>query len=305
MPSTWRIHSLLVLASIFFAAGPVHAEAGQWGQSKVRYASRSMILDRGTLRVDLGPQDFAMLNSGLINNGRGLRIFDAGDDVGLYHGAGASVGILDNLEAGALLFPLLFAPEFEFGAIEGYARYRLLRKARVEVGVQAGLQLGTGNYGYGAGRLAGGVAGSIIRGAEVDFATSGGIVVLLRPSPMVRIDTGAELELYVWDRFPLSRHGSELHANLDLPFAVNVNVTENLFFGGKFGMLFPTQDLDYFSIGLGIQGGYTLAEGVADITGWLTWDQLFTPGVPDGVDSVHGDGWQIGAGANLYVGIFD
>ncbi len=275
------------------------AEAGRWGQSVVNYSQRSMILDKGVLSVDLGPQDFALLNSGLINNGRGLRIFDAGDEVGVYHGAGASIGILPNLEAGVLLFPILFTPDFEYGATEVFARYRFVNKSRIEVGAQAGMQLGTGDFGYGVSRALGNAAG------EVDFATSAGLAVLWRPMKNMRVDTGVELELYFWDQVGPGGNDTELHAILDLPFALNFNVTDNIFFGGKMGFLFPTQDLDYFSIGLGIQGGYTLVQGVADITGWLSWDRLFTPAIPEPQDEVNEDGWQIGAGANLYIGLFD
>lgn len=296
----------IIVASFFCAISIASAEAGEWGQSVVRYSDREMILERGTLRIDLGPQDFGLLNSGLINNGRGLRIFDAGADVAVYHGAGASLGIIDNLEAGVLMFPILFTPEFEFGAIEGYGRYRFVEKAGVEVAAQAGLQLGTGNYGYGTGAIVGAPGpGPGFGWGSVDFATSAGLAVLLRPTQGMRIDTGVELELFLQDVDGTAGSRTELHANFDLPFALNFNITENFFLGGRTGFLFPTADLDYFSIGLGMQGGYTLARGVADITGWLTWNNLLFPAAPDGVDKFNEDGWEIGAGANLYVGIFD
>ncbi len=120
--------------------GTAHAELGQ---ATPRYADRSMTLNKGTLRIDGGPSDFGLLDSGRINSGRGLRIGKPGKgaDTAVSLGLGAAYGIIDGLEVGALVLPLHFAPSGvdAYGNPEAYVRYRFMT-GNVEVGVQAGAQ---------------------------------------------------------------------------------------------------------------------------------------------------------------------
>ena len=271
-----RLHRVgylsIVSTLVVMFAGTAHAELGQ---ATPRYADRSMTLSKGTLRIDGGPSDFGLLDSGAINGRRGLRIGDsgaAGSDTYVSLGVGAAYGIIDGLEVGALVLPLQFAPDGvdAYQNPEAYVRYRFLT-GNVEVGAQVGAQV------------------PVVDGS--DFGLSFGLPVLVRLGTMGRLDTGAEVELQFAD--------PDMIASLDIPLALNFSVTENILVGGRTGFYLYDFDFDFYSIKLGVQGGYTIQKGIADITAWFQFPNFLSgKGVGDGISA---DAWEVGVGGNFYV----
>ena len=93
-----------------------------------------------------------------------------------------------------------------------------------------------------------------------DFGVSAGVPVLVRLGSSGRLDTGLEFEFIFAD--------PDAIINLDLPLAVNFNVTDNVFLGGRTGLYVQDMDFDFYTVPLYFQGGYTLNGGNADITAW-------------------------------------
>lgn len=287
-----RVHPLgyisIISTLLVVFAGTAFAEPGQ---ATPRYADRSMTLNKGTLRVDGGPSDFGLLDSGMINSGRGFRISDIGTDTAVSLGLGVGYGITDAFEVGALALPLNFAPDGvdAFGNPELYARYRFMT-GNVEVGAQAAVQIPLNDYPF---------------MGDYSFGFSAGLPVLVRLGKMGRMDTGIEGEFLFGDRVDPAGGTSSSMINIDVPLAFNFNVTDNVFLGGRTGLLVrdvTEADFDAFSVPLGIQGGYTLNKGVADLTAWFKFP-AFLGGDTYYGDTVNLDYWEIGFGANFFVGL--
>ncbi|MCB9652548.1 MAG: hypothetical protein H6729_00255 [Deltaproteobacteria bacterium] len=211
------------------------------------YTQRSLVLPRGKLRLDVAPTSLSIDNSGAVGGPhRGLMIghFGGSDLAG---GAtvsslsvGATMGIVDNVEVGTVLLPIILAPDFDFGDMEFFGKYRFLWADDLEVAGMATLRLPTNS----------------------NLALAVGAPVIYHMGPYMKVEAGAELEL-IFDNTVL---------NVDLPIGLAYNLQPELFIAGRSGLFIP--DFDNVVFPLGIQVGYTLVmPGVPqmDIIGALDW----------------------------------
>lgn len=259
------------------------------------YAHRQLTLQKGRLRIDGAPLDFALYNSGRVGSARGLiisrqatTVVDSfGDvveesDVGVALASGATFGILDDLEAGILLLPIIFSPEFDFGDIELFGRYRFLKNENMEIGGQLTMRVPT----------------------NTEFAIAFGAPLRMRVGEKGRLDTGLEIEIETFETVDgFGDTTTETNANLDIPVAFNMNVTDDVFVGGRSGIFLPDFDFDFFTFPLGVQGGYTLPNQRVDLVGWFVWPSLLQPAAPEGLDKIHADIFEIGLGASIYLDV--
>jgi hypothetical protein len=254
------------LALVLFSVGSTAQAASSGG----RYSTRPLTLGQQTLRFDLAPPDFALLDSGEINEGRGIAFTRASNGQTYFGlGAGLSYGVTDDVELGALVLPLLLHPEVRYGDAELYGRFRLV-SGGFELALQAGGQLPTHTYG--------------------GFAF--GMPMLVRAGTSARIDFGPELELMLPRR--------DTYANLDVPFAVHWDLGEGGFFGLRTGVFVPRFEGRGTSIKFGIQGGPILADGDLDLVFWFLFPELFHPAVRHGWFVA--DHFQIGVGISVRFG---
>jgi hypothetical protein len=232
------------------AAGP--AEEAAPSGIEATYASRGITLAEGTLRIDVGPYEHGINDSGIIlgplgvdNYGIRVQHFgQAGSNDNLtFMGIGAAYGVFDELEVGALLVPVLLAPNGAFADMALYGRYAFFKRDWVEVGGQLAMSFPTGSRNFGLGF-----------GAPVTF----------RFIDRLRIDTGLELELGL-------HSGGDQYVGLDIPIAATYNITDSGFVGAH--LAFTAYDFQGLVVPLGAQGGYTLVTDsvVVDFTGKATF----------------------------------
>lgn len=268
---------LISVAFVLAIAGSVARAQDVEGSASVAptfsraYSMRPLTLPQGRLRIDLAPPDYGYMDHGEINGGRGLRVFirddndpERGDEfVGL--GVGGAYGIMDELEAGGLIFPFIFHPDFDFGDMELYCRYAFLRGAS-KLGVQGVLRIPTGSR---------------------NFALGVGMPAQFELGGSTRLDTGVELELV------FVRNDND-HVNLDLPLAINVNIGRTGFIGGRTGLFFD--GFDEMAINLGMQGGASVHRTV-DLTASFNFPRFLWTGPGYAVNP----DVEIIAGANIYI----
>ncbi len=251
------------------------------GAALGNYVERQLVLQKHILRIDAGPSDFGLLNSGSINNGRGFRVgktaIPGGDDARVDLGLGVGFGATDDLELGALFLPLAFAPSGRdsFQDMEFYGRYRLL-KGETEFGVQVGARLPI---------------------ASEELRMGVGLPVLARLGETLRLDTGMELEVELYD----GDAGGTV-VSLDAPAALNVMLMPHVFFGGRTGFYWRDFKTEGLSIPLGVQGGATLGGGMVDLLTWFHFPAFLRPDAAEGADTINLDLWEFGVGVTLFLG---
>ncbi len=242
------------------------------------YAGRGITLSEGTLRVDIGPYEHGLNDSGAIlgplayGGNYGIRVQHFGEagsnDNATFLGIGASYGVFDELEVGAVLLPILLSPRGDFADMALYGRYAFFRNEWVEVGGQLAMSFPSGAPGFGLGI-----------GAPVTF----------RFIDRLRIDTGLELEMRLF------RGGGNQYVGLDIPVAATYNITDSGFVGGHFA--FTIYDFDGLMVPLGVHGGYTLFTDAVAVD--FTLKASFFLATPDSVDRVTPE-FQFIFGANLH-----
>lgn len=248
---------LLVLACVL-----VCLEAGAQPLATGGYSARDITLREGVLRLDLGPPDYGFMDLGELNNDRGaLRVGKDGDAFALT-GFGAGYGILDELEVGTLIFPLLYAPDFDFGDIEFYGRYAFFSRGKVRLAAQFTMQVPT----------------------HSDFGIGFGMPAIFELGTRARLDTGVELEVLFDDT----------RANLDIPLAFAFEVGRTGFIGPRTGFRLPR--FEAVAVPLGIFGGATINERF-DLTASFNWPRFLTSA---GNDAVGADVFEFIFGLNMY-----
>ncbi len=233
-------------------------------QGPTPFVSRPLTGPKNTLRIDVAPPDRAMLDSGAIGSGYGLRILSvdtpADDDVFVTLGIGAAFSFVDDFELGWFFLPVQLAPDGDYGDMEVWGRYRFFSSRIADIGVQFALQFPT----------------------QTEFGFGIGVPIRLRLGSFARIDLGGEFEAVFFD---------DTQTNLDLPVAVAFNVTRNVFLGFKTGLVL----LDFDDVEAPIGGflGYTIAKrrALVDITAGFNfyvgdtareWELIFGTSVPIG-----------------------
>jgi hypothetical protein len=230
------------------------------------YAARGITLSEGTLRIDLGPYEHGINDSGVIlgplayGGNYGIRVQHygpAGSNANAtLLGLGASYGIFDELEVGLIALPLVLSPVGDYGDMALYGRYAFLRRDWVEVGGQLAMSFPTGSNEFGLGF---------------------GLPVTFRFIEKLRIDTGVELEM-------LLHSGGNQYVGMDIPIAATYNITDSGFAGAH--IAFTILDFGGIMVPLGLHGGYTLfTDAVAvDFTGKMSFflaNEGFDPGTPE------------------------
>ena len=218
-----------------------------------RWSKRSLTLPRQVLRLDMAPPDFALLDSGVLGEGYGLRFTgvdtdDADDDADVLvvtSGIGLAYGITSAVELGGKLIPVRFTPNPDYLDLELYLRWAFLQHRVADMGLQFALQFPTDNP-----RL---------------FGMGLGLPIRIRMGEVARLDFGFELELLLWDNDVDDAVDSDF--NLDVPVALSFSVTERFFLGGQFGLFF--YDFDRVGLNGGGHIGYTFgrASPMVDVTG--------------------------------------
>ena len=227
------------LAAKILAVGALGALLLSQGSASAQgYIERPLTLPEGTLRLDLAPQDYAFMDHGALNDARGLRLRDLGDDVGVSLGAGLGYGLGSGFELGGLILPLQLAPDTDVGDLELYGRYAITEA----VALQATLQLPT----------------------QTETGLGFGLPVYLPLGDAARLETGVELEVIFY---------KDAVANLDVPLAINFAVAREVFLGLRSGLLL--WDFDEAFVNLGVQGGVTV-DPAADLTVSFNFPQFIT-----------------------------
>lgn len=228
-------------------------------------AQRPLTLPAGLLHIDAG-LGFSKICPGFGGTGRCARTLVA-------MSVGASYGITDDLEIGALVLPLLFSPDFDYGDPSLYAQYRFVT-GDVEVGVRADITFP--------------VLGRFL--AEV------GVPVWFKLSPTVALRTGGFLTF---------ADVGEAGVGLSLPFAAVFNATESLWLGVDTGMSFLFNSGgpgDTFVMPLTLQVGYAIPGGsgapLLDVVGSFGFPLFFYPASNDVIFTRL---WSLGFGARIYI----
>ncbi len=233
----------------------------------LEYADRGINLGQGDFRLDLAPRDFGLFFGGIGGHGEtqdvaGLRIGrnvvggrseDRIDDTLLRLTLGAGFGITDQLEVGGTVMPLYIAPDGDFGDIELYGRYALMQTKSTEVGVQLTVAMPT----------------------DTVLGIGAGAPILLRLGRL-RIDTGVEVEVLFTE---------DVLVDLDVPFAVSVNVGDGLFAGLRSGIFAP--QVKDVAVPLMAHLGYTLMSGKTpfiDLVGSFGWSRFLWSGPGDTIN---------------------
>jgi hypothetical protein len=238
------------------SAAPVEGDAGEAvGPEGVEavYASRGITLAEGTLRVDVGPYEHGINDSGIIlgpfgQDSYGIRVQhfgEAGSNDNLtLMGIGAAYGVFDELEVGALVVPVLLSPNGAYADMAVYGRYAFFKRDWIEIGGQLAMSFPTGRF------------------SNV-FGLGFGAPVVFRFGDL-RIDTGLELELGL-------HKGDDQYVGLDVPIAATYNITQSGFVGGHLAL--TAYDFQGLVVPLGVHGGYTLITDsvVVDFTGKATF----------------------------------
>ncbi len=254
----------------------------------IAYTHRSMTVPSGTLRIDFGPADRALLhaNSSLPLGASGLVLplprgggftytgVDGGDaliDLRL----GAAIGIVDGLEVGAMFLPLGLAPDGRdtYGNPTAYARLRI-----VDGDFQLGAQVGA--------------AVPVVDGT--DFGLGIAVPIKLVLGNGLHLNTGAEVQLTFAD--------PDMVIGLNIPVEFAFNLTEGFFAGLTSGFVHGNLDGGDPVIPAGVFAGYSLSLGngmVLDATVdfRLPWLINTADDVAPGVSAPGGfDVWQLTVG---------
>lgn len=262
-------------------ATPAATEAPSSGGGKnpTAYAKRGLTMAPGTVRVDFSNAGFGITDSpgiaALGGGSRGLTLGYNGADLSVALGLGASIGIIENLEAGLMLIPLNLSPNAGFGNMGLYGRYRFV-SGSFELGGQVALTIPT----------------------EGGFGLSFGLPMLIRLSDSVRLDTGVVLNLAL---DPATAVG------LGVPLLLAFQISDPFWFGIRTGLNLGNFEAvgDTIGVPLGVAAGYSVAmNGTAsllDITGEFTLTQFINSGHPD---TIVPDNFAIILGAALYLDLF-
>ena len=252
----------MLAAVTLLAAFPEQADAQRYRRRSVAvYSQRGITMPKHTLRIDVGPVDRALLDSGALTGMSGLRVRHreddnpATEDTFIDLNAGLAFSVLDSLELGLQMIPVVLAPEADYGELELYVRWRFFASRVFQIGIQSAIQFPTrDDFGLSFG---------------LPFQLAGGIV---------RFDAGIEVELIFNDE---ARGGDgETYVHLDAPAALSFNIAPPFYLGFRTGILLTDDDAGYdifpgddLLVPLGGFLGYTLpGRGPAvDLTAGFDW----------------------------------
>lgn len=229
------------------AVETAHAESHLAGSD---YISRPLVLPKGVLRIDGGPR--RPYDGGQVMPGGQLQVFvNDGQDVALLS-PGASYGVIDNLELGAV-WPLVLSPDLDLLDLSLYGKYQLQR-GQIEVAAYGEIRIPVQN----------------------DLELAGGVPVYLHLAQNLRLETGGFLRIVF---------GDDTNFVVDVPASLPIQVSPQVFVGPEVGI--HIVDFKNVALPLGVIAGYTLGSGIASI-GDL-FGRLTLVDVAHGADSVRFD----------------
>lgn len=277
---------------------PITEDPGVVTEGIAPYTARGITLPARTLRVDLGPSEQGINNSGTINgphgSAYGLRFgqqrLHAGGGVDTTitdgiatMGFGVSYGVIDALEVGANLMPIAIdsrqliytddGNESGFGNITLYGRFAFLRTETVQIGAQLALSVPSGVEAFGLGV---------------------GMPVNINIGENLRLETGVEMEMFFGDAV------NDTLLSIDVPVALTVGIGESFFVGGHLSFLLADLEDDLFLVvPLGGHAGYSFRGGVLDADITANFDYSIF-GDEDLDDDTRYSEWTIGVGGTLF-----
>lgn len=240
------------------AGGGTYEEEVVTEVAPIAYTHRSMTLPSGTLRIDVGPADRAMLQRG------GFMVMGTPGDTGIGLSAGAAFGVIDGLEVGAMVLPLSLSPEADYLNPSVYGRFRIL----------------DGNFQLGAQ-----VRATVPVQDGSNFGLDLGVPIKIMLGNGAHLNTGIEFQIQFAD--PDAIFG------INIPLELAFNITESIFAGVSTGLWQPNLDVSTTFIPLNLFAGYTMSLGtgmVLDATVDFGFPSFL---VTSGPDTVVTDFWQL------------
>jgi hypothetical protein len=235
-------------AAVLHDAAPVQAQSRRVGSD---YISRPLVLPVGTLRIDGGPR--RPYSNGQVMPGGQLQFFINKDfDDVAYLVPGAGLGVIDNLELGAV-WPLRISPDLDLSDLSVYGKYSLQR-GNVEVAGYAEIRIPIEN----------------------DLELTGGVPVFLHVGDNLRIETGGFIRL---------SFGDDTTATLNVPVSVPILVSPEVFVGPEVGI--EIRNFEDVAIPLGVIAGYTLGGGISSLGDLFA--RLTLADISNGADTVRLD----------------
>ena len=228
-------------------------------------AQRPLTLDQGRLRIDA--------SLGFVKVCFSAGTLSACTEVFVGLAAGASYGITDDLEVGAMVLPLTLSPEVKYGNPSVYGQYRMVG-GDVEVAARAEVWLPV----------------------EGDFRLQVGAPIWWKASPSVALRTGAFLMFVASDPNQMV---------ISIPVALVINATDNFWLGISTGLSFAVSDPgpgDTLAVPLGLELGYALADSggapLVDLVGSWQFTSFIAGG---GGDTISASSWVASLGARIYL----
>jgi hypothetical protein len=240
--------TVLALSLTLVGLAPSSA-AAQLRQTSPTYTQRGALERDVTIRIDSGPPDRTLLDSGEVGEGYGLRLLRVDvppdvDDTYLSWGVGIAITPVRRFELGIQFAPVLYVPRTRYGDLESYGRFLIFGSRHVDIAAQLVLQFPTRN----------------------DFGMGFGVPMVFRLHPRVRLDVGVELELVIYNAPDGDR---DVRPNFDLPVALAFNLTPRFFVGARAGVF--VYDFRDASAPFGGFVGYTVGRRhTADFTAAFT-----------------------------------
>lgn len=257
------------------------------GPYPIRYTLRPLTLNRLQLRGDAVLTIFRRPEIAIAND----------DNVASMLAFGAAFGITDDFEIGLSgerlgsprSFPLLwpdrgvgeglislhFSPDFDFGDIPLYARFRFLRD-RIQIAAEL----------------------AVLIPANTDAQIRIGVPVRLGLADAFAIDTGIAFGLVFADS--PSDPGDDFFAYMDVPIRLLISPIEALTIGVYTALRFIEFDKDFFAIPLGFEAivSMNISSLLFDFFAGLEWPAFFLP--TNDNDKLRQATWMITAGARLH-----
>ncbi len=252
-----------------------------------RYTARPLTLNRFQLRGDAVLTLFRIPEPA----------FPPDDNISSVFALGAAFGITDDFEIGLSgerlgsprsfplawpdrgvgegLIALHFSPDFDFGDIPLYARFRFL-----DEWVQIAAEVG------------------VLIPANTDAQIRFGVPVRLGFADAFAIDTGIAFGLVFADS--PSDPGDDFFATMDVPIRILVSPIEALTLGLYTALRFVEFDKDFFAIPLGLEGIVSMELGslLFDFFAGFEWPTFLLPS--DDNDKARLGTWIINAGARVH-----
>jgi hypothetical protein len=247
--STPFVLALIAVAHVGLALATPSDVAAQLAQTSPTYTQRGALERDVTFRIDSGPPDRTLLDSGELGEGYGLRLLRVDvppgeDDTYLSWGVGIAITPVRRFELGIQFAPVLYVPRTRYGDLESYGRFLIFGSRHVDIAAQLVLQFPTRD----------------------DFGMGFGVPMVFRLHPRVRLDVGVELELVIYNAPDGDR---DVRPNFDLPVALAFNLTPRFFVGARAGVF--VYDFRDASAPVGGFVGYTVGRRhTADFTAAFT-----------------------------------